>query len=114
MSRVGDLKFNPGKPSMKSLKLSLLLISILATVQCAFSAQASDAENIGWTLAVHSYTFRLFTIFDAIDKTAALGIKHMSLSGSVLLAKDAKPVGSVTLADKDMEAIKAKMISDGI
>src|ERR1035437_7141162 len=52
--------------------------------------------------------------FDAIDKTAALGIKRMSLSGSVLLDKDAKPVGSVTLADKDMEAIKAKKISAGI
>jgi len=56
----------------------------------------------------------VFTIFDAIDRTAALGVKHMSLSGNALLDKDAKPVGLVTLADKDMEAIKTKVVSAGI
>jgi len=100
---------------MKSLLLTLLaLFSAFATARGADLPQPTDAEKLGWTLAVHSYTFRLFTIYDAIDKTVALGIRHMSLSGSVLIDKNSKPTGSVSLADKDMEAIKAKMISSGI
>ena len=100
---------------MKKLSFMLLaVILVLASVRAADTSPPTAAEKLGWTLAVHSYTFRLFTIYDAIDKTAALGVKHMSLSGSVLLDKDAKPVNSVGLADKDMEAIKAKMLSAGI
>lgn len=100
---------------MKKLSLAFLAIILtFAAVRAADAPPPTAAEKLGWTLAVHSYTFRLFTIYDAIDKTAALGVKHMSLSGSVLLDKDAKPVSSVGLADKDMEAIKARMLSAGI
>lgn len=91
----------------------LALLANLAAARAADAPPPTDAEKLGWTLALHSYSFRLFPIFDAIDKTAALGIKHMSISGSVLLA-GSNSVTTVTLADKDMQAIKAKMISAGI
>ena len=100
---------------MNKIPLAFLAsILTFAAVHAADAPPSPAAEKLGWTLAVHSYTFRLFTIFDAIDKTAALGVTHMSLSGSVLLDKDAKPVNSVGLADKDMEAIKARMLAAGI
>ena len=42
----------------------------------------SAADKLGWQMAIHAYTFRKFSIFECIDKTAALGLKYMSLSGS--------------------------------
>jgi len=99
---------------MKKLFLLAAIALFAFGAKTQTSIDTSSVEKLGWILAVHSYTFRVFTIYDAIDKTAALGVKHMSLSGSILLDRDAKPVGSVSLANKDMEAIKAKMISAGI
>jgi L-ribulose-5-phosphate 3-epimerase len=64
-------------------------------------------------MAIHAYTFRKFSIFECIDKTAALGLKYMSLSGSVSL--DGKTsVVTVNLSDKDAEAIKQAAAAKGI
>ena len=121
-----------GKGFMKTfLKKSLLsgIIATLATmVLGAVSARAQDAalptdnasagaEKLGWQLAVHSYTFQKFSIFDAIDKTAALGIKHMSISGTVnMVGEDGKIVKRATpsLNEQEIAAIKAHMIEKGI
>ena len=64
-------------------------------------------------MAIHSYTFQNFTIFDAIDTTAALGVKHMSVSGTVKLAGTNK-IGTLSLTDADRDAIDKKLQADGI
>lgn len=71
------------------------------------------ADQLGWKLAVHSYTFRKFNIFDAIEKTAALGIRYMSISGSVNLV-GTTPMPTPNLTEKDQHAILAKMKACGI
>jgi len=74
------------------------------------------ADKLGWTVAVHSYTFKNFTIFDAIDKTAETGAKHMSVSGGVGMMVDGKltRVPTPTLSDADFAAIQARMKAKGI
>jgi sugar phosphate isomerase/epimerase len=90
-------------------KLFLMAVAILFSV----SAWAqSSADKLGWQLAVHSYSYRDFSIFDAIDRTAALGVKYMSISGHVRIGTN--NLTTINLPDKDMEAIKEKMIADGI
>ncbi len=77
----------------------------------------SAAEQLGWKLAVHSYTFQKFSIFEAIDKTAAMGVKHMSISGSVnLVGADGKiaKTSTVTISDKEAAAIKTRLKEKGI
>jgi sugar phosphate isomerase/epimerase len=96
-------------------KLFLFAIGILFSVGTQAQVSTNDtssADKLGWQLAVHSYSFRKFSIFNAIDKTAALGVKYMSISGHVLIGTNS--FTTVDLPDKDMEAIKAKMITDGI
>jgi sugar phosphate isomerase/epimerase len=92
-------------------KLTLFLISVFATILTQ-GAEQSAPEKLGWELAVHSYTFQKFSIFDSIDKTAALGVKYMSISGSVILDGTNK-VGTVGLSDQDREAIDKKLQADG-
>lgn len=93
---------------------------LLATLSFLLPASAqtpSPAEQLGWTLAVHSYTFQKFSIFDAIDKTAAVGITHMSISGTVnLLDAEGKitKAPTVGISEKDVAAITARMKAKGI
>ena len=68
--------------------------------------------GLGWKLAVHSYTFKNFTIFAAIDKTAALGVKYMSISGGVIL-EGTNRITTVDLSDQQREAIDDKLKTDG-
>jgi sugar phosphate isomerase/epimerase len=87
-----------------------LLLLLPAALMC-ISAPADDAApaadpcaKLGWQLAVHAYTFKEYTIFECMDKTAALGFKYMSLSGNVRL-DDGTSHKTVELSDKDAKRI---------
>ena len=96
------------------MKFAALFVVFLSAA-CLHAQSA--AEKLGWQLAVHSYTFQKYSIFEAIDKTAAMGIKHMSISGSVnLVGPEGKPAkaSTVGIADKDAAAITAHLKEKGI
>src|SRR5208282_2399909 len=88
-----------------------ILFSIGAWAQSP-AAGTTSADQLGWQLAVHSYTFQKFSIFDAIDKTAALGVKYMGISGSVLL-EGTNRLTTVDLTDPQRAAIDRKLKADG-
>jgi sugar phosphate isomerase/epimerase len=94
-----------------------LLLAVAACLAIGSQAQtstaSSSADKLGWQLAVHSYTFRKFPIYEAIDKSAAVGVHYMSLSGSVSF-DGTNSIGSTTLSDKDVQAIEDKLKADGI
>jgi sugar phosphate isomerase/epimerase len=75
--------------------------------------QGSAADKLGWQVAMHAYTFKEFPIAEAIDKTAALGLKHLSLSGSVNVDGQRKP-RTIDLPDREMEAIRKRAQDAGI
>jgi sugar phosphate isomerase/epimerase len=95
-------------------KLFLFAIGILlsASASAQVKVDTSSADKLGWQLAVHSYTFQKFSIFEAIDKTAALGVKYMSISGSVIL-EGTNRLTTVDLSDQQREAINQKLAADG-
>src|ERR1039458_3615972 len=97
-------------------KLSLLTAAVLVgtgvVAQDATKA-ATPCDQLGWQLAIHAYTFRKFSVFECIDKTAALGLKYMSLSGSLNLG-GTNNVTTVNLSAKDAEAIQKAVAAKGI
>ena len=99
------------------MKTLLTLAAALALMLPASAQNASPAEQLGWTLAIHSYTFQKFSIFEAIDKTAALGVKHMSISGSVNLP-DADGTftksSTIKMTAEDIAALTARMKAKGL
>src|ERR1035437_10830975 len=96
----------------------LSMLTVAALVGTCVLAQdaawaASAADKLGWQMSIHAYTFRKFSIFECIDKTAALGLTHMSLSGSVSL-DGTNSVTTVQLSDKDAAAIKKAVTGKGV
>ncbi len=98
------------------MKTSLLLAAVVFAAPWAMAQDESAADKLGWKLAVHSYTFNKFSIFDAIDKTAQTGAKYMSVSGGVNLPDNGKlkRVLTPSLSDADFAAIQARMKEKGI
>ena len=97
-------------------KLTILtaavVVGISALAQDTAKA-ASAAEELGWQMAIHAYTFRKFSIFECIDKTEALGLNHMSLSGSVNL--DGTHMATTTqISDEQAAAIQKAVAAKGI
>lgn len=104
---------------MLALALTVIPVPVIAQTSVRQSPVIAPtaAEQLGWKLAVHSYTFQKFSIFEAIDKTAALGIKNMSISGTVNLEDaDGKIVKRPTpsLSGQEAASIKARMTEKGI
>ena len=93
------------------------MAAAICVAVCALAqdtTQSSSAtDRLGWQMSIHAYTFRKFSIFECIDKTAALGLKYMSLSGSVSL-DGSNTLTTVRLSDKDAEAIRTAAAAKGI
>jgi len=94
------------------MKKLFCLLAVILSPALLHAAEQTAAEKLGWQLAIHSYTFQKFPILESIDKTKALGVKYMSISGSVILEATNK-VGTLSLSDKQREAIDQKLKADG-
>ncbi len=64
---------------MKKMKTVLTLffgVTIMALGACTVPSASSKVENgENWRLCIQAYSFKKFTLFEAIDKTASLGLK---------------------------------------
>jgi sugar phosphate isomerase/epimerase len=105
----------------RSLRLGLKTIhaipAVLALCLCsivhAAEPAASPADQLGWQMAIHERTFQHYSLYEAMDKTAALGLKYMSLSASVILeGTNGTPV--VKLTDEQIKAIKDHATAKGL
>ena len=96
--------------------LAVAALAAVSTLAQDATTAPSPADQLGWQLAVHSYTFQKFSIYDAIDKTASVGAKYMSVSGGVNLEENGKikRVETPALSDADFAAIQARMKAKGI
>ena len=119
-----DIGLRPEDPnplaSIMNLNRFIKLVLVTLSFQTAAGLWAQEAghaptgaSQLGWQLAIHAYTFRKFSIFECIDKTAALGLNYMSLSGSVNLGGTNTPT-TVQLPAADSAAIQKATAAKGI
>ena len=69
----------------KSIK-SLLIIWLTGHCLCGYAQQTP--ESLGWKLSAHSYTFKEFTLTEALPKVSSLGLKYMELGAMAVIGGD--------------------------
>lgn len=102
---------------MKAIySLMIAALTAVSTMAQDTAPTSSPADQLGWKLALHSWTFQKFSLNDAIDKTAAVGVKNMSISGSYNRKADGKltKLPTPSLTDADFAAIQAHMKAVGL
>lgn len=78
------------------------------------AAGSPDAEKLGWRLATQAWTFNGVTFFDAIDKTAAIGIKYIEAFPGQKVSKDIADKMGPAMKAETIEAVKAKLKDKGV
>lgn len=93
-----------------------MLLTLATTILLSSWTQAqqqSPAEKLGWQMAIHERTFQKFPLFAGMDKTAALGLKYMSLSAAVRL-NGTNQVALENLSDEQIQTIKKQAEARGL
>lgn len=71
-------------------------------------------EAWGWKLGITAYTFHKYTMFETIDKTAALGLSYLgALNFQTVSAELNKPF-NCDLTDAELQRVRTKLDSAGV
>ncbi len=75
---------------------------------------APDAEKLGWRLGCQAYTFRRWTFFEAVDRTAALGLKVIEAYPGQRVSKEHNARMTPGMDEKTTQAVKDKLKAAGV
>ncbi|MGA2497613.1 MAG: ThuA domain-containing protein, partial [Tepidisphaeraceae bacterium] len=71
-------------------------------------------ETLGWRLGVEAYTFQKYTLFEAIDKTAQLGLPFMGGLSFQKVSKEISRDFDPELTDDELRQIRMKLEAAGV
>ena len=81
----------------------------------AFQATgAPDAEKLGWRLGTQAWTFNGVTFFEAVDKTAALGLKYIEAFPGQRVSKEINERFGPGMKPATARAVKDKLKAKGV
>jgi len=85
------------------------------TIPSAKLTPAIEAqEKLGWRLGIEAYTFHKYTLFEAIDKTAQLGLPYMGGLSFQKVSKDITKNFDPQLTDDELKQIRLKLDSASV
>ncbi len=95
----------------KRLAISLILAVSLAGLAQAKSSMRHPNTDVykGWRVGTQTYSFNRFTLFEAIDKTRALGLNWIQAYTGQIVSKDIKVKVNHQLSPKHRQQIKDKL-----
>ena len=71
-------------------------------------------EQLGWRLGIEAYTFHKYTLFEAIDKTAQLGLPYLGGLSFQKVSQDLPKNFDPQLTDDELKQIRLKLDSAGV
>ncbi len=71
-------------------------------------------EKLRWRLGIEAYTFHKYTLFEAIEKTASLGLPYMGGLSFQKVSKEIDKNFEPGLTDEELKQIRLKLDSAGV
>jgi sugar phosphate isomerase/epimerase len=101
---------------MKTSVLAIVLAALtVLAMGPAMGQGAPNAEKLGWRLGCQAYSFNRFTFFEAVDKTASLGLKYIeAYPGQKMSPEHPELVFDHNMSDDTMKMAKAKLDAAGV
>ena len=71
-------------------------------------------EKLGWRLGIEAYTFQKYTFFEAIEKTAALGLPFMGGLSFQKVSREIDKFFGPDLSDDELREVRLKLDASGV
>ena len=91
---------------------SLLAVAVVAAAVAPESGAGEPDER--WPMAVQAYTFRHYTLFEAIDMAAAMGLKYIEAYPGQRFRPDQDITFSHDIGAQERQALKAHLDDSGV
>jgi sugar phosphate isomerase/epimerase len=75
---------------------------------------APHAEKLGWRLGCQAYSFNQFTFFEAVDKTASLGLRYIEGYPSQRISKKLSATMSADMTAASRKEVLKKLADSGV
>jgi len=85
-----------------------------AETQSAPPPSVAAQEPLGWRVGPTAWSFRLFTFFEAVEKTASLGMKYLEAFQGQRMSKESDLKLDASLSDDAFARIRAKLDAAGV
>jgi sugar phosphate isomerase/epimerase len=72
----------------KEAKFTVVLLVVVCCICCLPRPDAAYGAQENWRLGMQAYTFNRFTFYEAVDKTAALGLRYIEAYPGQKLSKE--------------------------
>ena len=109
---------------MKNIIIIVITLATgITTLRCGSSSSSSGTAGTGansnsvvsnWKLGIQTWTFRMFTLQEAIAKTDSAGVKHLEAFWGQRLSKDLNDTFGIRLSSSGRAALKDMLKSKGI
>jgi sugar phosphate isomerase/epimerase len=75
---------------------------------------APNAEKLGWRLGCQAWTFNQFTFFEAVDKTASLGLRNVEAFPGQRISKALSTEVGAEMSAADRKEVLKKLADSGV
>ncbi len=99
-------------PGRRCCALAVCMVGLLA-MAWPLHAAAPD-EPLGWRIGPAAWSFNRFTFFEAVDKTAAMGLHYIEAFEGQPISKDLKQRMAPELSDSVREQVRSKLKESGV
>ncbi len=94
--------------------MGLAALSGPASLAADLAKGAPNAERLGWRLGCQAYTFNRFTFFDAVNKTASLGLHYIEAYPGQAISKGSSGAMGADMTAAQRSDVLKKLSDSGV